>query len=155
MGCGGSGSSSQSSTSEIEKPEEQTTAAGDTAFLVIEGNDLMQYNLDKLEAVEGQVIKLTLKHVGSMSAEVMGHNWVLLQSGTDKTTFGIAAVDARETNYIPQDMLGSIIAHTKVIGGGEETTITFDAPKMGYYDFICSFPGHWGVMQGTLTIKPA
>ena len=89
-----------------------------------------------------------------MSAQVMGHNWVLLTTGVDKTAFGMAAVDARDTQYIPQNMLDNVIANTDVIGGGEETSVVFEAPKMGYYDYLCSFPGHWGVMQGTLTVNP-
>lgn len=153
--CGGSGSSTDTGSNEKEAtPTETVTAVADTAFLVIEGNDLMQFNLDKLEVTEGQIVKLTLKHVGSMSVEVMGHNWVLLAPGTDKSTFGMAAVAAKEYDHIPQDMLDAVIVNTKVIGGGEETTIVFDAPKKGYYDFICSFPGHWGVMQGTFTVLP-
>ncbi len=154
-GCGGSGSTESTESTETAAIESTEEVVSDTAYLVIEGNDLMQFNLDKLEVTEGQTVKLTLKHVGQMSVEAMGHNWVLLQSGTDKTAFGMAAVSARETAYIPEDMKESVIANTDVIGGGEETTIVFDAPKMGYYDFICSFPGHWGVMQGTFVVQPS
>jgi azurin len=156
MSCGGS-SNQESSTSELtteEPKKEMATDIPDTAFLTIEGNDLMQYNLDKLEVYEGQVVKLTLEHVGGMSVEAMGHNWVLLTPGTDKATFGAAAVSARETSYIPQDMTDKVIANTKVIGGGESTSVIFDAPKTGFYDYLCSFPGHWGVMQGSFIVKP-
>lgn len=147
-------STDEASDSEASVNEETTEAIADTAFLTIEGNDLMQYNLDKLEVYEGQVVKLTLVHTGEMSVDAMGHNWVLLAPGTDKAIFGGAAVSAKATGYIPQDMVESVIANTKTIGGGEETSITFDAPKTGYYDFICSFPGHYGVMQGTFVVKP-
>ena len=158
FGCGGSGSSESGASS---VPEEDTVTASseemtlpDTAFLVIEGNDLMQYNLDKLVVTEGQIVKLTLKHVGQMSIDAMGHNWVLLLPGTDKSTFGMASVSAKETDYIPQDMIDRVVTNTKVVGGGEETSIVFEAPKIGYYDFICTFPGHWGVMQGSFVVQP-
>jgi azurin len=40
-----------------------------------------------------------------------------------------------------------------MIGGGEQTTITFDAPEKGVYDFICSFPGHVALMQGKFIVE--
>ncbi len=154
--CGGSSSqeseSSAAAETEVESPAQP--AVPDTAVLVIEGNDLMQFNLKELDVTAGQVVKLTLKHTGQMAKEAMGHNWVLLASGTDKATFGAAAVAARDNGYIPQDMADQVIASTDLVGGGEETTVIFEAPPMGYYDYICSFPGHWGVMQGTLTVNP-
>jgi azurin len=41
-----------------------------------------------------------------------------------------------------------------MLGGGQTDVITFEAPEPGVYDFICSFPGHSGMMRGTLTIAP-
>lgn len=154
--CGG-GSASESaeqSTEDTTTIEEVETVVEPVVEVVIEGNDLMQYNLNKIEVTEGQKVKLTLKHVGQMSAEAMGHNWVLLALGTSVSDFGMAAVSAKETGYIPDSMKDKVIAATKVIGGGEETTIEFDSPKPGFYDFICSFPGHYGLMKGTFTVLP-
>ncbi len=158
--CGGGASQQEAEGSEQEAAAteapaaEEVSAVADTAYLEIEGNDMMQFNLKELNVTEGQIVKLTLKHVGQMAVEAMGHNWVMLKPGTDKATFGAAAVAARESGYIPQDMVDQVIAYTETIGGGQETTVIFDAPAMGYYDYICSFPGHWGVMQGTLTVNP-
>jgi len=123
------------------------------AEVVIEGNDQMKYNTKSIEVYEGQKVKLTLKHVGKMPLESMGHNWVLLAKGTDKNTFAEASIGAKETNYIAPEMLASVIASTKTIGGGEEVTIEFDAPEKGGYDFLCSFPGHYGMMSGKFIVK--
>ena len=46
-----------------------------------------------------------------------------------------------------------VIVYTKLLGGGESDTITFDAPEKGYYTFLCTFPGHWGLMKGKLVVK--
>lgn len=162
VSCGGSksGESTESTASKAEASEpqsmvaEEETQIPDTAVLEIEGNDQMQFNLDQMEVYEGQVVKLTLIHVGEMSVEAMGHNWVLLKPGTDKAKFANASVSAKDNNYIAPDMEDQVIVATKTIGGGEKTTIVFEAPKTGYYDFICSFPGHYGVMQGTFAVKP-
>ena len=45
-----------------------------------------------------------------------------------------------------------VIVHTKMLGGGESDTITFIAPENGFYTYICSFPGHWGLMKGKLIV---
>ena len=55
-------------------------------------------------------------------------------------------------NYVPKDD-ARVLAHTKLIGGGESDTITIPMDKFekgGDYTFFCSFPGHWSVMKGKL-----
>lgn len=125
----------------------------DTVNLEITGNDLMKFNKDELKVHEGQVVVLTLKHVGRTSKESMGHNWVLLKMGIDRDAFGQAAVNANETDHIPQEFVNDIIAHTKMLGGGESDTITFKAPRKGTYTYLCSFPGHYAVMHGKFTVQ--
>ncbi|MEQ8548655.1 MAG: azurin [Cyclobacteriaceae bacterium] len=154
--CGSNQKQSEESEKVKDAPVETAVeeAVPSSVSLTIEGNDQMKYNKDELRVVEGQQVTLTLKHVGEMSIETMGHNWVLLKPGTDIPTFGKAATSAKENDYIPQDKLDQVITHTKTIGGGEETTITFEAPKRGYYTFICSFPGHYSAMQGSFVVEP-
>lgn len=137
-------------TAPAEAPAEATPAVAD---LSIEALDEMKYNVTELKVKAGQKVKLTLKHVGKMSKDMMGHNWVLLKQGVDPKAFGIAAVNAKDTNYVPADKEGDVIAHTKVVGGGESDTIEFDAPAPGTYDFICTFPGHFGTMHGKFIVE--
>ncbi|WP_433829237.1 azurin [Flavobacterium anhuiense] len=130
-----------------------TTAPTEENVLVIEGNDQMQFSANELKAVAGKSIKLTLKHVGKIPKEAMGHNLVILQEGTDQAAFALKANDAKATDYIPESEKASIIAHTKLIGGGEEDTIEFTIDKKGSYPFICSFPGHVAMMKGVLIVE--
>ena len=46
-----------------------------------------------------------------------------------------------------------MIAYTKLIGGGESVTISFQAPSQGIYNFICTFPAHYQLMRGQLIVK--
>ena len=47
-----------------------------------------------------------------------------------------------------------IIAHTRLIEGSENDTITFEVPPPGVYEFLSTFPDQYaGGMKGTLTIK--
>jgi len=43
--------------------------------------------------------------------------------------------------------------YTRMLGGGESDTITFDAPEPGTYIFICSFPGHYQLMMGEFIVS--
>lgn len=121
--------------------------------LVIEGNDQMQFNTSELRATAGKPITLTLKHVGKIPKEAMGHNVVILQEGTDEAAFAAKAITAKDTDYIPASEKTSIIAHTKLLGGGEEDTIEFTIDKKGTYNFLCTFPGHVAMMKGVLIVE--
>ena len=131
----------------IEKTTENTSNE-----LHIESNDQMQYNTTELKATMGK-ISLMLHHTGKMEKNVMGHNLVILKPGTDIAAFTTKAMDAKDTDYIPASENASIIAHTKLIGGGESDTIEFTIDEKGSYDFICSFPGHSSIMKGKLIVE--
>lgn len=123
------------------------------AEVTIVGNDQMKYDKNTIRVKAGQKVKLTLKHSGTMEKSVMGHNWVLLTEGTDMAAVGQASATAADTDYIPASMKNKIIAHTKMLGGGESDTIEFDAPAPGTYTFMCTFPGHYVVMNGKFIVE--
>lgn len=120
--------------------------------IVIEGNDQMRFNLSEINVKAGDTVVLTLKHTGKLPKAAMGHNWVLLAEGTNVQEFATTAIRARDNEYIPAEG-DDVLAHTALIGGGEETTIEFTAPAAGEYDFICSFPGHYALMKGKLIVE--
>jgi azurin len=123
--------------------------------LELTGNDQMQYSAKTLEVTAGEKVTLTFKHIGTLPAVAMGHNVIILKQGTVIPTFATKAMSAKDQGYIPQDpeSVAMMVAHTKLIGGGESDTITFTAPEAGAYPYICSFPGHFAIMQGVLTVK--
>ncbi|MCF6350009.1 MAG: azurin [Flavobacteriaceae bacterium] len=118
--------------------------------LHLSSDDAMKFDKTELRVKEGQKVTLTLVHTGKIAKDLMGHNFVLLEQGTDLAKFAEKTMAAKETDYIPSE---GVIAHTGLIGGGETTTITFVAPAKGTYDFICSFPGHYGVMKGKFIVE--
>jgi azurin len=129
-----------------------SNADSNVVEISLTGNDQMQFNKNELRVKAGQTVKLTFRHVGKMEENVMGHNFVLLKQGTEINEFGQEAAKAKENEYIPQDT-DKIIAHTDMIGGGETTTIEFEAPAAGTYDYICSFPGHYALMRGKFIVE--
>jgi azurin len=122
----------------------------------VAGNDQMQFVEKELRVSRScTAFSLTLKHVGTLPVSVMGHNWVLTAT-PDHMAVGQAGGSAGPANnYVPSGDR-RVLAATKVIGGGEETTISFDASKLeagGDYTYFCSFPGHTQLMSGKLIVE--
>ncbi len=127
--------------------------AAKTCTLNVEGNDLIKFNVAELKvAGDCTEVEVVLKHVGKLPVEAMGHNWVLTKTA-DFMAVANAGVSAGLANdYLPPGDK-RVIAHTKVIGGGQSTSIKFPTSKLtkgGDYTFFCSFPGHYGLMKGEL-----
>ncbi len=124
-----------------------------TCSVTIAGNDQMQFDKTSIPiAADCTEVELTLKHSGKLPVTAMGHNWVLTKTADFQpvATAGTSAGPA--TSYVPKDDK-RVIAHTKLVGGGESTTIKFPTSaltKGGDYTFFCSFPGHWSLMKGKL-----
>jgi azurin len=117
----------------------------------IAGGDNMQFDKKELAvAADCTAVELTLKHSGKLPAQAMGHNWVLTKTAdlVPAATDGMAAGLAND--YVKKGD-ARVLAHTKIIGGGQTTTVTFKtaALKKGEaYSFFCSFPGHYSIMKG-------
>ncbi|MEN5087318.1 MULTISPECIES: azurin [Sphingobacterium] len=158
--CGGNSTTKENSATTEQTPADATVAETIPGIenvelsntLALEGNDAMKFDKNLFRVKAGEPVELTFKNVGSMPKESMGHNVVILKPGTDLATFGGEAAGAKADEYVPKSALSSVIAHTKLLGPGETDKITFTLEK-GNYDFICSFPGHYGVMQGKIVAE--
>ena len=128
-------------------------AAGADNAVALTGDDTMQFNVKEFTVTSGTPVKLSFKHVGKLPKEAMGHNVVILKQGVDVDKFAQEAAVAATTGFIPPSGDGDILAKTKLIGGGEEDTITFTAPAPGHYTYICTFPGHFALMRGIMRVK--
>ena len=136
---------------EVKKPAVEEEEANND--VVVEATDNMRFNVKRIVVNGGQKVKITLKHVGKMSIDLMGHNLVILKKGVKMNDFAQKANAAKDNDYIPTGSENDIVAYTKMIGGGDETTIEFDAPEAGEYDFLCSFPSHYAIMKGKFVVK--
>lgn len=122
----------------------------------VESNDAMQFTTKTLTVPKScKTFAVTLKHVGKLPAKVMGHNFVL---GKTADASGIAT-DGMKAGAAAQYVKAGdarVVASSKVIGGGESTTINIPVAKLKAgesYTYICSFPGHASIMRGTLSVK--
>lgn len=126
-------------------------ATGKTCKLAIAGTDAMQYDKKELKvAADCAVVELTLKHAGKLPINTMGHNWVLVKTSDMQGVAGDGAGAGLANDHLKKGD-ARVIAHTKLIGGGQTTTVKFPTSaltKGGDYTFFCSFPGHWSIMKG-------
>lgn len=127
-------------------------AAGNCATTV-EANDAMQFNTKDIQVSKAcKEFTITLKHTGTQPKASMGHNLVIAKAEDMDGVFkdGVGAAD---TDYVKPDD-ARVVAHTKLIGGGEEASLTLDPAKLagGEYKFACTFPGHGALMNGKVTL---
>lgn len=135
-------------------PPAPTVVKPDAEGIVrLAGTDTMQFSANRIEVPADKPVSLELRHIGKLPAAAMGHNVVILQSGQDPMAFAAAAINAKATDYIPEDRKSAVIAHSKVLGGGEKAMIEFTLPGPGTYPFLCSFPGHAAMMKGVLVAE--
>ena len=122
------------------------------ANVTIASNDGMRFDVRKINVSAGQKVRLTLNHTGKLDKKIMRHNVVILKNGVKASAFAVKAASSKENDYIPVGT-SEVIAHTKMIGGGESTVVEFIAPEKGVYNYICSFPGHFAMMKGKLIVE--
>jgi len=105
-------------------------------------------------SAEFKEITVVLQHTGKLPASAMGHNWVLSRTSDSPGVVSDGMKAALADQYIkPGD--ARVLAATKVIGGGESTSVKFSTAKLQKgesYTYVCTFPGHSTLMKGTLTL---
>ncbi len=124
--------------------------------VTVEGNDAMQFNTKEI-VVDKSCDEFTVKlvHTGKLPKAAMGHNVVITKTADKQAVAQDATTAGPANDYIkPND--DRVIAHTNLLGGGEEDSVTFktaDLEAGGDYTFFCSFPGHWAIMTGKVVVK--
>jgi putative heme-binding domain-containing protein len=113
----------------------------------------MLYDKNLLVVEAGKPVQLTLQN-----DDAMQHNLVIVAPGAVEE-IGKAAEkltpepDANGRLYIPDS--SKVLHATKILNSGERAKLSFDAPiEPDDYGYVCTFPGHWMRMRGTLRVVP-
>ncbi len=112
----------------------------------------LTYDTREFRARQGEAIKLTFTN-----PDVVPHNWVLIQPDSLQSIGAaanklVADPEALIRHYVPQSK--DVICYTDIVDGKQETTIHFRVPsKPGRYPYLCTFPGHWMVMNGVMIVE--
>ena len=118
-------------------------------------NDQIRFSTKKIEAKVGVPLQITLKHTGRIPKASMSHNLVIVRPGTMVAMISAKCSQAKDTQYIATDAetKSAILAATPQLGPGESNTITFTPKEAGVYPFLCTYPGHFGEMNGVIEVK--
>ncbi len=129
-------------------------AAGDEP-IDISATDQMKFDVTDISGKVGQKLTIMLTNDGSLPKAAMAHNLCILKPGTDVMTFVGAASKRAVDDYVPNDeQAANLIVHTKLLGPGEDDTISFTPTAAGVYEYVCTFPAHAAAgMRGKITVK--
>ncbi len=147
--CGGSGQ--KAATTETAAKEQTATAA--TTELTVNAVGLsmadMSYDTKELKVKAGAKVKVNL--VNKAADASMQHNIVFVKQGTEKDV-AMEGLNFQKTNYF-NSANPNVIAGSALAGPGQTVTVEFTAPAAGTYGFVCTFPGHFMKMIGTLIVE--
>ncbi|TVP98225.1 MAG: heme-binding domain-containing protein [Planctomycetaceae bacterium] len=118
----------------------------------IECTSNLTFGTTSFRAKPGETLRLSL-----VNPDVVPHNWALLTPGSlekvgDLTNRYIADPEAPLRHYVPDTP--EVLAYTDLVNPRQEFSIYFRAPETaGRYPYLCTFPGHWSVMNGELIVE--
>jgi len=111
----------------------------------------MKYDIGEFVVEAGRPVKIIFEN-----PDFMQHNLLIIQPGTLETVG--AAADKLASNpqgadmqYVPD--MEEVMYNTPLVDPGATVELTFTAPENpDEYPFVCTFPGHWRIMQGTMKV---
>jgi azurin len=120
--------------------------------ITIEAGKNLSFSVRSFSARAGESIAFTF-----VNPDTVPHNWALLKPGATAAVGAlinkfIAEPDAAVRQYIPRTEL--VVAYTDIVPPQDQFTIFFRAPSQpGRYPYLCTFPGHWMVMNGEMIVE--
>ena len=139
----GSAQADAAPAAEMEQP--------DQVFELHAVRQQLAYDQTELVAEPGALIEIVFTN-----DDLMQHNVVIAAPGSFEDIG--AAADAlmqspqgAEQEYVPD--LPAVLAATPLVDPGETVRLRFRVPEEpGAYPYVCTFPGHWRVMNGILNV---
>jgi azurin/glucose/arabinose dehydrogenase len=109
----------------------------------------LKFDISEIQVKAGSRIKLIFNNNDDML-----HNLVITKPGTVNSV-GEAGLNlglkGSEMNYVPKT--NDVLFHTNIVEPEKTESIYFVAPKQpGTYQYVCTFPGHYSLMQGKLKV---
>jgi putative heme-binding domain-containing protein len=94
-----------------------------------------------------------------VNVDVMPHNVVVGKTGSLEDLGRLAEAQARDNpreaearGYVP-GWTDKVLFATRMVQPGDRAALSFVAPaEQGLYPFVCTFPGHWILMNGILRV---
>jgi glucose/arabinose dehydrogenase/azurin/lysophospholipase L1-like esterase len=125
---------------------------GVEVFVIRTVREQMRYDLPRLVVEPGKPFEVILEN-----DDFMPHNLVFVQPGTREAVANAAStmkpdqLDSQGRAYLPSSK--DVIAASRLLEAGQRQTLKLTAPTTpGAYEYVCTFPGHWTLMWGTLVV---
>jgi putative heme-binding domain-containing protein len=124
---------------------------GVSVFTIRTIHEQMLYDKTLIVVEAGKSVEIILQN-----EDVMPHNLVVLAPGSLDEVGEVAEKmppdpDAQGRLYVPDSP--KVLHATKLIEAGQQAKLSFTAPtEPGEYIYVCTFPGHWRRMVGTLAV---
>jgi azurin len=141
-GSSASGTAATAQTDEVDR----------TITIEPVGNQ-MEFQQTEFAVAPGETVRLVFDNTAT--APSMQHNVVVLNEPPSQDIFqriGEGGMEAGVAgDYVPDDP--AVLAYTPMSAPGETVEVTFTAPEeTGEYGYVCTFPGHWATMNGTMRV---
>jgi azurin len=113
----------------------------------------LKFDQAELTVTAGQFVELVF-----VNSDVMQHNFLLgAQGSLEKIGTAADAMlttqDAQAQQYVPA--IPEVLFATALVDPGQTLTVQFKVPEQpGDYPYVCTFPGHWRVMNGIMHVTP-
>jgi putative heme-binding domain-containing protein len=123
-----------------------------TTRLEVAAGKNLTFSTRTLRVKAGESVKLTFSN-----PDVVPHNWVLVKPDSlprvgDLANKLVADPEAVVRHYVPKSP--DVLAYTDIVSPQDQFSIYFQAPQeKGRYPYLCTFPGHWMVMNGELIVE--
>ena len=120
--------------------------------VAVEAGKNLTYATRSITVRAGEAVNLAF-----WNPDVVPHNWVLARPGSLERVGGlanriIAEPDAAARHYVPRSE--DVLVYTDIVPPGGSFEIWFRAPaEKGRYPYLCTFPGHWMVMNGVMVVE--
>lgn len=136
--------------------DNSTEASADATVIHIKAiQNEMKYDLKTFSVPAGKPVELVFEN-----PDFMQHNLLITEIGKLEVVGKAAdklAADPKgaERQYVPD--IPEVLFSTKLVNPQETVRLKFVAPaKPGDYPFVCTFPGHWLIMNGIMkVVSPA
>jgi azurin len=110
----------------------------------------MRYDRSEFTVTAGRPVRHVLQN-----PDAMQHNLLILAPGSLEAIGALADVMGAEgfaKNFVPADP--RVLHSIRLLNPGESATLEFQAPATpGDYPYVCTFPGHWRIMQGVMHVR--
>lgn len=134
-----------------DQREVASVPEGTTVIRIRAVENEMKFDLKSFIVPAGKPVEVIFEN-----PDFMQHNLVITRPGAMETVGRAAdklAADPKgaEMHYVPD--VPEVLFHTRLVNPREEVRLRFMAPEQpGDYPYVCTFPGHWSIMNGVMTV---